>query len=810
MKSKFPEKKVMTRYFVVAAVLTLLGMAVAGKTAYIMFVQRDFWKEVNVRYEKGNVQTRPNRGNIYSSDGELLASSLPEFKIYMDYVVVEHDSLRREKEQHRRDSLFMAKLDSMSEGLHKIFPDRSAAEFRKRLLEGRDSYRNRNWPIYDQRISYIQYKAVKRLPYFNMPKYRSGFHEDAIEQRANPFGSLASRTIGRMYAGKDSARFGLELAYDTILRGKPGMKHRQKVLNKYLDIVDRPQEDGYDIISTIDVGMQDLAEKALVDKLKEISAAEGVAVLMEVKTGDVKAIVNMTRCQDGEYRELKNYAVSNLLEPGSVFKTASFMVAFDDGYLHTGDLVNTGNGKVLMHGRYMKDSNWRNMGNGTITAAECIQKSSNVGVSMLIDKYYFNQPEKFVNGLYRVGIAADLHLPIPGYAKPNIRHPAKDGSNWSKTALAWMSIGYETQVPPISTLAFYNGIANGGQMMAPRFVKAKMRGTDVVEEYPTQVVRSHMCSPAALADVKYCLDLVVKKGTGRKAASKHFPIAGKTGTAQIWTSKGRTPAYLVSFVGYFPSNDPKYSCIVCIKKNPPASGGGQCGPVFKKIAEGVMARERHVEISAARDTLHHMMPSVANGDMAAARQVLSELHVPYSTDHLGRAEWGRAKLDSSGVTLTSETVKKGIVPDVKGMGLRDALFLLESSGMRVSVRGRGRVSEQSISAGTHFARGARINIVLGNSDEKPAQPAEAAPAATADTTHAAQKATAAAEPAEKKTASTAKHDSSATVKKPQTSKPKSDASGDKKKPDDKKKKSNSAATTTDKTASGKKEKSKTK
>lgn len=188
MNSKFPEKKVMTRYFVVAAVLTLLGLGVAGKTAYIMFVQRDFWKEVSVRYEKGNVQTRPNRGNIYSSDGELLASSLPEFKIYMDYVVVEHDSLRREKEQHRRDSLFMAKLDSMSEGLHKIFPDRSAAEFRKRLLEGRDSYRNRNWPIYDQRISYIQYKAVKRLPFFNMPKYRSGFHEDAIEQRANQIG----------------------------------------------------------------------------------------------------------------------------------------------------------------------------------------------------------------------------------------------------------------------------------------------------------------------------------------------------------------------------------------------------------------------------------------------------------------------------------------------------------------------------------------------------------------------------------------------------------------------------------------------
>ncbi len=739
MKSKFPEKNVMTRYFIIAAILAVTGVSVAIKTAYIMFVERNFWNEVSLRFIKRNMEIKPVRGSIYSADGQLLASSIPEYKMFMDYMVVEKDSTRRIKEQHRRDSVLYASVDSMSDGLHAIFPDKSAAEFKRTILEGRKK-ESRNWPIYSHRITYIQYKEVKRLPVFKLPAYKGGFHVQTIEQRANPFGSLAKRTIGALYAGKDSARYGLELAFDSVLRGKPGLMHRQKVMNKYINIIDRPQEDGCDIISTIDVNMQDLAEKALVDQLKKIEAQVGIVAIMEVQTGDVKAIVNMARSKDGSYHETKNYAVSNLLEPGSVFKTASFMVAFDDGMFGPNDLVNTGCGKINMHGRDMKDASWDKRGGyGEITAAECIKHSSNVGVSMLIDKHYFNQPEKFVNGLYRIGLAEPYKVDIPGAAQANIRRPKKDGSNWSKTALAWMSIGYETQIPPIRTLAFYNGIANGGKMLAPRFVKACKRNGELVEDYPVKVVRERMCSPSALRDVQYCLSLVTQKGgSGHRAASKYFPVSGKTGTAQIWTKNGRTTNYLVSFVGYFPANAPKYSCIVCIQKPFPASGGGHCGPVFKQIAEGVMAHVRNGNFSSARDSVNRFLPFVHNGDMSAARNVLSELHVPYTSNGLGEKTWGNVSNDSTGITLTGEN-KSGIdrVPDLRNMGLRDAVFMLENMGLKVSTHGKGRVVEQSVPAGTVARKGMKVNIVLKTAteirDEKKTNAASAPAPTVSDT-----------------------------------------------------------------------------
>lgn len=715
MSRSFPEKKVMKRYFFLAALFTAVGLVIVGTTAYIMFVERNYWNDVNKRFIRRNVEIPATRGSIYSSDGQLLASSMPEYKLYMDYVVVEKDSLRREKEQHRRDSVFLASVDSMSDGLHRLFPERSAEKFRKTLLEGLEK-KSRNWLIYPKRITYKQYKEVLKLPIFRLPPNKGGFHVETIGQRANPFGTLAQRTIGMLFAGIDSAKYGLELAYDSVLRGKPGSAHRQKVMNRYITMVDRPQEDGCDIVTTIDVYMQDIAEKALHDKLRELQAPIGMAVLMEVKTGDVKAIVNLARGGDGNYHETRNYAVSNLLEPGSVFKTASFMVAFDDGYIHPDDIVDTEAGVANMHGRNMKDANWNTRGGyGKLTAAECIMHSSNVGVSKLIDKYYFNQPEKYVNGLYRIGIAEPYDIEIPGAAKANIRRPKKDGSNWSKTALAWMSIGYETQIPPIRTLAFYNGIANGGRMLRPRFVKAKRRNGELIEEYPVKVVRERMCSSTALRDIQYCLSLVTTpRGSGRKAASPYFPVSGKTGTAQIWTSSGRTSSYLVSFVGYFPANNPKYSCIVCIQKPAPASGGGHCGPVFRRIAEGIMARERNTDFTNLSDTLKPHLPLVLNGDMSAARNVLSDMHIPYTSNGLSGKTWGTYHGDSAGITLSGEKAPSTVntVPNLVGMGLRDAVFLLESRGFKVSSKGRGKVVEQSVEPGTVTVKGKRINLVL--------------------------------------------------------------------------------------------------
>ena len=595
------QKNIMLRFSFIILVMVLIGIAIICKAGVIMFAERQYWKDVADRFVKENVTVRPTRGNIISSDGQLMASSLPEYKIYMDFMInkrkgeTEEEEKKRLKLQHIKDSVLYANLDTICKGLHEIFPDKSAAFFKQHIKNGRKK-ESRSWLLYPKRISYIQYKEAKRLPVFNLNKYKGGFHEQAFNQRKKPFGSLAMRTLGDMYPDiEQGAKNGLELSYDSILKGRNGITHRQKVMNKYLNIVDIPPVDGCDIITTIDVGMQDIAEKALVDELKEINATVGVAILMEVQTGDIKAIVNMTKCNDGIYREIRNNAISDMMEPGSTFKTASILVALDDGVITPETVVETGNGVYMMHGRYMKDHNWHRGGYGTINTTKSLMVSSNIGVSRLIDDHYHDNPEKFVRGLHRVGIATPLDLDIPGAGKPNIRIPNKDLSNWSRTALAWMSIGYETQIPPINTLAFYNAIANNGVMVKPRFVKSIVKDGQVVEDIAPEILNPAIASPKAISEIQTILEKVVSEGLGKKAGSKQFHVSGKTGTAQVSQGKAGytngTRRYLVSFCGYFPSEAPKYSCIVAIQKpGLPASGGLMAGSVFSKIAERVFAK----------------------------------------------------------------------------------------------------------------------------------------------------------------------------------------------------------------------------
>lgn len=711
----FPGKKIIPRYFVVTVVLSLLGVSVIGRAAWIMFAERDYWMAIHNRFVTDSVPIEPSRGNIYSADGQLLASTLPEYKLYMDFMSAEKNEKRRIKDQARRDSLLRTKMDSICQGMHRIFPDIDPVEFRKLLEEGRRQ-ESHNWLLYDRRVSYVDYKRAKELPLFRLSPYRGGFHVTEYKHRVKPFGSLASRTIGTMYGGKDTARFGLELSFDSVLRGKQGVRHRQKVMNKYLNIVDQPAEDGCDIVTTLDVGMQDVCEKALNDKLTEINANSGVCILMEVATGDIKAMTSLTKCADGKYREIRNSAVSNLMEPGSVFKTVSFMVAMDDGYIDMNTSVDVGGGIMIMYNRKMRDHNWRSGGYGLLTASQILERSSNCGVSYLIDKYYKDDPGKFVDGVYRTGIAEDFHLPIPGYAKAQIRHPKPDGSNWSRTALPWMSIGYETQIPPISTLTFYNGIANGGKMMQPRLVKAVQKNGQTIREYPPVVVRERMCKPQTLTNLQTILERVVRIGLGKKAGSRNFHTSGKTGTAQVWTKAGFASQYLVSFVGYFPSERPKYSCIVCIQKAAPASGGGHCGPVFRRVAETLMAREVQPDYSSARDTLHSLLPDVLKGNIVAARNVLGALGLHCDAPATPSSfVWGKAERNGQTTVLSEAENGKDVVPDVKGAGLRDAVFMLERLGLRVKASGVGKVSHQDVAPGSPIHKGQVVHLVLENS-----------------------------------------------------------------------------------------------
>lgn len=702
------QKKIMLRYSCIIFLMVLVGIAIVVKAGVIMFAERGYWQDVADRFVKENVTVRPNRGNILSSDGQLMASSLPEYKIYMDF----------KAGGEVKDSLLMLHLDSICKGLNQIFPDKSAKEFKNHILKGRKKG-SRNYLLYPKRISYIQYKEAKALPVFNMNKYRGGFHEQSFNQRKKPFQSLAMRTLGDMYPDVElGAKNGLELAYDSILRGTDGITHRQKVMNKYLNIVDIPPVDGCDIVTTIDVGMQDIAEKALVDKLKEINGDVGVAILMEVKTGNVKAIVNMTKCNDGIYREVRNNAVSDMMEPGSTFKTASIMVALEDGKITPDQIVETGHGVYMMHGRPMRDHNWHRGGYGAIDVTKVLMVSSNIGVSRVIDENYHSQPEKFVEGLYKLGIASPLNLEIPGAAKkPNIRMPNKD--NWSKTALAWMSIGYETQVPPINTLTFYNAIANNGVMVKPKFVESIVKDGQIVEEIPTEVLNPAIASPKTIEQIQTILEKVVSIGLGKPAGSKQFHVSGKTGTAQVSQGAGGYKSgkmrYLVSFCGYFPSEAPKYSCIVAIQKSGlPASGGLMAGSVFSKIAERVYAKHLAQDLLEARDSTSVLIPDVKNGDIAAAHYVLDAIDVQATgfDDDSDKPVWGNVSHNPENVILSKKDIADKKVPNVIGMGAKDAVYLLESLGLKVHITGMGKVRSQSIPAGNTIYKGKTIQLRL--------------------------------------------------------------------------------------------------
>ncbi|MCI6703306.1 MAG: transpeptidase family protein [Prevotella sp.] len=708
--SKLDHQKFTPRYTFVTIVMTLFATIVVARSFYIMTVERDYWMKVASRTSVDSVPIKPVRGNILSSDGQLMASSLPEYRLYMDFKAIS---------EAKNDSLWDVKLDSICEGLHRIFPAKSAQDFKTSLQEGRQK-KSRHWSLWPLRVNYNTKEAVAHLPVFVLGANKGGFHVEEFNARRRPFGTLASRTVGDLYGAKDTARFGLELSYDSVLRGVFGITHRRKVMNKFLSIVDTPPVDGADIVTTIDVGMQDLAERSLTDKLKEINANVGVAIVMEVETGDVKAIVNMERCGDGEYRERKNHAVSDLLEPGSVFKTVSMLVALDDGVVDTTYMINTGGGVWPMHGREMKDHNWTKGGYGIISFPRALEVSSNIGISRVIDEHYGSHPEKFVEGIYRTGIADDLQIPLAGSSHAIIAKPRKNSrgqyTNWSKTKLPWMSIGYETQVPPISTLTFYNAIANGGKMVRPRFVKEIRKEGQTIAEFPPVVMRDRIAKESTIKTMQTILEHVVSQGLGKKAGSPSFKVAGKTGTAQI--SQGRAgyrsgvTNYLVSFAGFFPAEKPRYSCIVCIQKSGlPASGGGQCGPVFREIAEGIMAQSLKLDITDARDELSSPIPAVKAGNLPAADYVLSH----FGFNIIGG--WGGTQADSSPiwgkVVATNKEMKlqrqpvyrANQMPDVTGMGARDAVYIIEKRGVKVKLVGRGKVVEQSIAPGRMLTKG---------------------------------------------------------------------------------------------------------
>ncbi|MBR6285998.1 MAG: transpeptidase family protein [Bacteroidaceae bacterium] len=719
------------RYFIIAFLVLLLGVSIIFKAAKIMTVEKGSWDTISRLYKATNITITPQRGNIYAEDGQVLATSLPTYKMYMDFMAAKETTEEKtQRAQVVRDSTLRANLNKICAELNRLFPDQSAAEFRRRFEKGLEKH-SRHMCLYNNRISYNQNREVMKLPIFRESQNKSGYCPEVQQERKHPFGSLLERSLGEMYAGKDTAKCGIELAYDTLLRGIPGIGRREKVLNTYQTFIDREPVNGYDIHTSIDVSLQDFCEKAIKEKMAEINGYVGVVIVMETKTGNIKAIVNMEECGDGAYRERKNHAISDLMEPGSTFKTASMMVALDDGVIDVNDSVDTGCGIYLMHGSKMKDHNWTKGGYQWLKVPEILWVSSNIGVSRIIDEKYGKNPQKFVDGLNRVGIGYPLNFPLAGSSNPRIKSPKS--SSWSKTALAWMSIGYETQVPPISTLTFYNAIANGGKMIKPRLVTSYSYEGETIYEYPTEVLIDKICKTSTLEKIKKILYGVVNQkknargvgGLGKPAGSETFGVAGKTGTAQVATGGSYTGErrYLVSFCGFFPYENPKYTAIVAIQKRGlPASGGAQAGSVFGLIAKRIMASEAESNQKLSNDNEYLFTPVTKNGDISAAQNVLQELGLgKFCKGWSGTStspQWGCVENDNRQIKFTCHSPQKNIMPNIIGMGARDAVFILESLGLKVRLSGTGKVAEQSISAGTKIERGTSVSIKLNTQANK--------------------------------------------------------------------------------------------
>lgn len=609
-------------------------------------------------------------------------------------------------------------MDNVSACFVDIYKGKSKDEMKAHLLKGYNKG-SRRYLVNSQEVSYPNLKRIKENPFFSKGPNKSGLVAEERAKRKKPFGSLSSRTIGGLYAetGKGGSS-GLEMKFDSLLKGKSGLSSNQKIAGKYRSVNEIDPVDGFDIKATIDVDIQDIVESALIKQLLHIDAEKGCAVVMEVKTGEIKAISNLTRQVNGTYAETQNIAVSSMTEPGSTFKIASVMVALEDGVIDTSFRVDTKDGKwkVFEKVKEMTDHNWRKGGYGEISIAQAIWHSSNIGISKMIYEYYRDKPERFVNRLYAMKLNEPLDLEIPGTGRPKIKHPEDKASGWSGISLPWISIGYETQIPPIYTLTFYNGIANNGKMIKPLFVKSICKGGEEIEQFSTKVINPSLCSQKTLKQVNQMLIDVVEKGTATAARSSNFRIAGKTGTAQLdYWKPGAKKKYQLSFCGFFPADAPQYSCIVVIwpgERDLPA--GGNCGPVFKNIAERIYAQSPllHAEPQIACDTQHIVAPVTKDGNLKDLQLVLDKLAIPHHTQEASLGKWGYTEAQKENVTMRTQKMYVNLVPNTIGMGAKDAIYLLENRGLQVRISGRGRVSSQSLPTGHNITKGETISLQL--------------------------------------------------------------------------------------------------
>jgi cell division protein FtsI (penicillin-binding protein 3) len=703
---KEAKKDILLRVYVVYFGILLFGIAIIGKAIYIRSTEGKVLMEKARKQEMRFFPVEASRGNICSDDGTLLATSIPTFDVHMDI-----------SSELITDELFNSQVDSLANHLSRLFNDKKASEYRDLLWEGR---RNGNDYLQIHRgVTYPQLRQMRKFPILRLGQYKGGMIVEPEFHRELPFKDLARRTIG--YENAEAAEkvyVGLEGSFTNYLQGIGGKRLMRKIGNGGWMPVDVDNEvepqNGDDIITTIDINLQDLAESALRKELIADSADHGCVIVMEVKTGYIKAIINLGKGPKGDYEELYNYAIAESSEPGSTFKLASFLVGLEDGKITLDQPVSMGNGTMNYHGRTMNDSHKLS---GTLPAHEIFEKSSNVGTSKLIYNAYSDDPQKYIDGLYRMSLNIPQNLQIGGEGKPYIKDTRSKW--WSAVSLPWMAIGYEVAITPLQTLTLYNAVANNGVMVKPLFVKEIMKNKQVIKSFPPVVINPHICSESTLEKAHTLLEGVVLRGTGTGLLNPRYKVAGKTGTAQVamnnkgYGQKTKNIKYKGSFVGYFPADHPMYS-IIAVINNPSRGkyyGAAVALPVFKEIADHIYATLHDINNPPPEDTTGHLFPTSHAGSQKDLADAYAWLNI--KTKPLNPlAQWAVPASGNSEVVLLPSNNFQGTMPDVTGMGLKDAVFLLEQMGLKVLLKGKGNIVSQSISPGKMFVKGTAVMLGL--------------------------------------------------------------------------------------------------
>lgn len=692
--------------------LAFLGVAIfAGLIFYrisqIQFVEGEEWREVSAEINLQYKSVNATRGNIYSGDGSLLATSLPFYRVVLDPSIASKE-------------VYKTGIDSLAHQLAAFYKDRSSSAYKRKINDAR--LNGKKYLIINRsQIGYQEKKQMMSWPIFREGRMRGGVIFEKVDRRYRPFKSLAGRTVG--FLNENDYGVGLEYSFNEYLQGRNGEALFQKMSGgswKPLhDANDIRPEDGYDVTTTLDVNIQDVAESALLRQLMNKDAEFGTVIVMEVTTGHIKAIANLQKNKSGNgYGEYYNFAVGEqgLTEPGSTFKLLSVLALLEEGSISLKDSVDTGAGAYKFYDRTMRDV--KHGGYGKITVREAFQKSSNVGISKLVNGHFGVKPSKYMEYITKTALDKPLGFQIKGEGVPYFKKPGS--KNWYGTTLPWMSIGYELKITPLQTLMLYNAVANNGKMVKPMIVQSISRGNAIKEKFETEIIRNQIASDKTIKALRSLLEGVVEDGTASNIKNADYQIAGKTGTAQKLINGRYTRNYYTSFAGYFPADDPKYSAIIVIDspKGFNAYGGDVSAPVFKDIADKIHAQDLELNERKERKELAKVNVLTQGGFPYIQAGMAEELQMicnafGLSNHYNGEERWVKSSVVNRSINWKSNKTDAQNVPDVRGMTLRDALYILENKGLRVQYTGRGRVRSQSMRAGSLLPKNGIIKVILG-------------------------------------------------------------------------------------------------